>query len=710
MASWVTRLKVAFFNAPHTPLSSRELVHGVQRRMFTFLTTFIVFIMLSYAVVYTVKGDQRLAWLNVTAAGIGIACTAAGHKLQTFAWPMRIMMVAIFGMLTMTTLEQGPGLPAAGWWLSIVPFILAGAGLYRLAIAGVFGFIAVVSWIHFSPGAAPVEVEPWRRYTAVVGSETLALLVISVAMRSHTSVARALDDARTAAQEAASIKTGFLAHMSHEIRTPLTGIIGAAEVLASQDLSDGQRDQLLSLQRQSAGTLLALVNDVLDFAKLEAGKVQLESQPIDLRELAFESNELFSMQAFDKGVELSSSCARDVPARCFGDPLRLRQIVHNLVGNAVKFTERGEVHLDVALAKPPAPVAGAVPDTRTWVRITVTDTGPGISSEQQTHLFKPFIQLDGSATRRFGGTGLGLSISQDLAHLMDGHIDVESRVGCGSAFSLIVPLRGDARPGEVPTPQPRPEVVVATASPGLARHIESLLVRMDTVPTSLTRLPGAADLVSCRVLLVDAPLLPRVNTAGWLAEQEKAGRHVAVLTPLNADAVVGAPEGVHLVYKPVRAEALAAVLPYAVPAVGAPEAEPLPPTLPLSQLRVLVAEDNPVNQVVIQAMLLELGIACTLAENGRDALDAALARPFDVALMDVHMPEMDGLSATRELRAQERQQFKRPLHVIAMTARTEHDDELACLGAGMDSFLPKPFGLNQLRRGLELAAARQAAH
>ena len=709
MVSMLARLKRTLVTSAETLPTAQELEQGVQRRMFTVLTSFIVVIMLGYGLVYSVRGDSRLAWLNLLGATVGIVCTVAGHRSQSFVWPMRIMMAWVFGLVTMITLEQGPGLPAAGWWLSIIPFVLAGASLYRMAIAAVFGFVAIVSWVHFGQAPATVTVEPWRHYVAVIGSESLALMVISVGMHTRASVAKALDAARAAAQEAAAIKTGFLAHMSHEIRTPLTGIIGAAEVLASPDLSDKQREQLLALQRQSASTLLALVNDVLDFAKLEAGRVGLEAQPIDVCNLTAESNELFSMQAFDKGIDLSSSCALDVPDCCLGDPLRLRQIINNLVGNAVKFTDRGEVHLDVSLAAD-EPEADTTSSDKCWLRFTVSDTGPGISGEQRLRLFKPFIQLDDSVTRRYGGSGLGLSISQDLARLMGGRIEVDSEVGRGSRFTLVVPLRAQSSSAPRAAPAMRSDVLVATSSAGLTRHVASLLARMGIVPSSSSSLPGPSELAGTRVLLVDAPLLPRVNATAWLAEQARAGRHVAVLTPLGADAVVGAPEGVHLVYKPVRTEALAAVLPFVCDVEGKLPCELSPAAVPLSQLRVLVAEDNPVNQVVIQAMLKELGIASIVTDNGRAALEAALSRRFDVALMDVHMPEMDGLSATRELRAHEKQHFQTPLHVIAMTARTDHEDEHACFGAGMDSFLAKPFGLGNLRRCLELAAVRRAAN
>jgi signal transduction histidine kinase/ActR/RegA family two-component response regulator len=698
-------LKKAVVGPSQKPLSSDELEHGVQRRMFNMLAGFIGVIASAYCLVYTIRGQHHLAAVSGLSAVTTAACLLAAWRSGQFAWPMRVLVTLVFAAMSLLTLEQGRDMPATGWWLSIVPFLLAGSGLYRMAIVAVFAFIGIVTWMHFGSSATPVAVEPWRRYVSVIGSETLALLVISVGMRTRARVAQALDTARAAAQDAAATKASFLAHMSHEIRTPLTGIIGAAEVLASNDLSEAQRAQLLSLQRQSAGTLLALVNDVLDFAKLEAGQMPLEVQPLRLRDLVFESNELFAMQAFAKNIDLTSSCSPDVLPAFFADPLRLRQIVNNLVGNAVKFTERGEVHVHLSMEALPETAGG-----RRWVRISVNDTGPGIPLEQVPRLFDPFTQAEDSARRRNGGSGLGLSISQDLARLMGGRIEVDSRVGHGSTFALVVPLLSEVRDTTPAIPKMRPDVVLATTSPGLTRHIISLLTQLDVAPRVLSHLPSADEMSSCRALLVDAPLLPRTGALAWLTEQERTGRHVAVMTPLGADAVVGAPEGVHLIYKPVRLEALGAVLLSGRKEETSPaHAEPLPPPPPLTALRVLVAEDNPVNQVVIQAMLSELGVTSTVTDNGRDALAEALSSSYDLVLMDVHMPEMDGLHATWELRAQERQRGTRPVSVVAMTARTEHDDEAACFAAGMDSFLPKPFGLGQLRRCLEQIAARQAA-
>ena len=682
--------------------STQELEQAAQRPLFIALSLFAVVLLAAYALLFLLQGALFLAAMAVLMVLAVVACAVFAWRSGRFTGPLRALTMSLFVVLGLVTLQQGPGLPAAGWWLSVLPFILAGAGLYHLAIAAVLGFLAIFTTVSLG-GALPFlplepSIAPWRRYAAVAGSELLALVLIIVAMRSRARVTRALEAARAAAAAAATVKARFLANMSHEIRTPLTGIIGAAEVMDSPGLSDAQRHQLLVLQRQSARTLLALVNDVLDFGKLEAGQMRLERRPLDPRAIVFEANELFSVQAFAKGVELSSSCNPDVPQTVFGDALRLRQIVDNLVSNAVKFTDKGGVHVHLSVD---APSPADPPDRRT-LRIEVVDSGVGIPPDRLPRLFDAFMQADDTVTRRFGGTGLGLSIAQELARLMGGRIEVRSTPGQGSCFALVLGLPVAAGPVRSVSPATRQDVVLACANKGLERHLKSLLHELRIDPAAVAHLPDEAELAACRLLLLDAPLLARPDARQWLARQAAAGRRVVVLTPLGADAVLGAPQDALLLYKPVRREALAAVLATALDAVPAPGGSgPAPePALPKRALHVLVAEDNPVNQVVVQAMLAELGATSVVASDGQQALDCLRDEPFDLVLMDVHMPRLDGLAATRALRAAER--GGRRAVVLAMTATSESEDAQACLDAGMDGFLAKPFGLVQLREALVL--------
>jgi two-component system, NarL family, sensor histidine kinase BarA len=691
--------------------SATDLDHATQKWLFYAFAGFAIGALALYTAVFWMRGARAQACETLVAGLLVAAGGGVCSRARSFAWPLRALSVPLFLWLTWTTIRQGGELPSAAWWLSVVPFILAGAGMHYLAIAAVFAFVGTVTTLYLHPAWIPLPdvraVEPWRKFVAVIGSEFLALWLIIIAMRSRARVAQALETARSAASEAADLKARFLANMSHEIRTPLTGIIGAAEVLDAKGLSDAQRVQLLSMQRQSARTLLALVNDVLDFAKLDAGKVRLEHQPVFLRGIVFESNELYSMQAFAKGIEISSSCNPDVPQSFLGDQLRLRQVVNNLVSNAVKFTERGGVHIHLSMDPRDDHVSANHPGR--WMRIEVVDSGPGISEDQQKTLFNAFVQADPSVTRRFGGTGLGLSIAQELCRLMGGRIEVQSVPGEGSRFSVLVPLTQNSEEVSLPVASHRADVLLATANSGLGRHLKTLLNELRVDPVIVDRLPDESDLTECRMLIVDAPLLSMPDVGGWISTQSRAGRRIAILTPLGADAVVGMPALGHILYKPVRRKSLEAFVGQQG-CVRAGEGSPeVAPEKPLAGVHVLVAEDNPVNQVVVQAMLAELGATSVVACNGREAIECIAGEPFDVALMDVNMPEMDGLSATRALRALETRSGAPRLRLLATTATLDSGELEACLVAGMDACLTKPFGLADLRRALESVMRKEHA-
>jgi signal transduction histidine kinase len=581
---------------PQLPAAS-DLDRVTQKRVFFSLAGFAGSALSLYALAFWLR-DARAEALEVAivalliAAGVGLSARAGSYQ-----WPLRGLVVCLFAWLTWNTLKQGTGLAAAAWWLSVVPFILAGAGMHYLAIASVLSFVVTVVLLYSQPGwlalPAVAPIEPWRRLFAVIGSELLALSLIIVAMRSRARVAQALEAARRTASEAAELKARFLANMSHEIRTPLTGIIGAAEVLDARGVSDAQRARLLSMQRQSAQTLLALVNDVLDFAKLEAGKVRLELQPVSLRGIVFESIELYSMQAFAKKIEISSSCNPDVPQHFLGDPLRIRQVVNNLVSNAVKFTQRGGVHVHLSVDPDDAP-ARAGSSGKRWIRIEVVDSGPGIPAHQQRDLFGAFVQADSSVTRRFGGTGLGLSIAQELCRLMEGRIEVRSVMGEGSRFSVLVPLAQGSPDVTLRVPSHRADVLLATGNSGLQRHLKTLLNELEIDPIVLDRLPDRDDLGCCSVLLVDAPLLAEISdVAGWMSTHSGNDRRIAVLTPLGGEGLVGSCADAHVLYKPVGRRSLETFLApdNATRSTLRPVTEE--PARPFAGLHVLVAGTTP---------------------------------------------------------------------------------------------------------------------
>jgi signal transduction histidine kinase len=686
--------------------SAAELEQATQCRFFALMVGFVLIMTVAFSVTFALHGLWVDALRNAGMGAFGAACCLWAWRTGHVTAPMRALSIVLVAMLAWQTLRQGASLPAAGWWLSVIPFLLAGAGLHRMAVAVVVVFVVVVTLLFVGPpmqslGLVPEDdLGPTRQYIAVVGSEFFALAMILMAVRRRREAAQAIEVARAAASEAVTAKSRFLAHVSHEIRTPLNGVIGTADLLRSPHLDDSQREQLLELQQQSTRTLLTLVNDVLDWTKLEVGKVVLESRPLHLKRLVLESNELLAVQAYDKGIDLTSSCNPDVPQRVVGDATRLRQIIDNLVGNAVKFTATGGVHIHVSLDADDAAAARAAAPTR-WVRIEVVDSGIGIEPHRLAGLFTAFAQADESITRRYGGTGLGLAISLELARLMGGRIEAASVPGSGSTFALVVPLEvaGVERPGQAT--RARRDVVVASASPGVLRHLNAMLHDIGIEPR-LVRELGDADGDGCRVMMVDAPLLTALpDPESWLQRKHRAGCRVAVITPPGAGPALGSRLHLPLLLKPVRPASLQAVLheldrePAAMPA----PASPAPGSR--AALHVLVAEDHAVNQIVVQAMLNELGASSVVAANGREALDCLAAQRFDLVLMDMQMPEMDGATATRAWRAIEAAEARaRRVPVIAMTASTPADQPALWCDSGMDGILPKPFGLAELRRVL----------
>ncbi len=692
-------------------LTSAQLERHTQMGFFTLLASFVFVPTTAFGILRLIQGDlPMLVVLNFASASLALGCWLWAVYRGDAHLPMLVLGVPVIGLLSWLTLRQGEGIPAAGWWLGILPFVFAGGGFNRMALLAMAAFLSVTGLLFFGPPLHTLGITPDPGVTrashiaSVLLSELLAVVLLATVVHRRITSAAALDAAREKAMEAATAKTRFLANMSHEIRTPLNGVIGAAELMRSAKITDSQRVQLQALQEQSAQALLALVNDVLDFAKLEAGKVDIELEPLFLRGLVFEANELFAVQAFNKGLELSSSRAPDVPKMVIGDATRIRQVVNNLVSNAVKFTETGGVHIHLSL-EPEGP-HNRLPEGKRWVRVDVSDTGPGIAPETLSRLFSAFTQADQSVSRRYGGTGLGLVISQELARLMDGEVTVASTPGEGSTFSLRLPLAlVPSTESEAPLPiVPRPDVVVVASNAGLRRHLVSLFNEIGIQPAVCESLPGddAPVLAGTRLLVVDAPLLFAFrDPQAWVADQHAQRRQVAILTPLGSDAMVGVPDGAMLLYKPVRRRTLRDMMAAAdergAEAITQPaELDDVPP----GAMSVLVVEDNPVNQMVVQAMLAELGVGCTIANDGAEGLARLREGGIDLVLMDVQMPGMDGLAATRALRRDEAERGAPRMTVIAMTANSEIAEKDACMAAGMDDFLSKPFGIAQLRRCL----------
>ncbi len=561
----------------------------------------------------------------------------------------------------------------------------------------------------------------YQRYEYVIGAMIVLMILcaslygrrlhrnMQVSARERSRIENELREARDTALDAARAKSMFLANMSHEIRTPMNGVLGMAELmLQTTTLTPKQRRFVETIHRSGQG-LLEVINDVLDYSKIEAGKLDLQSHSFDLRQIIEDALDLHAARAHAKALEVACQIPPAMQVRYRGDDVRIRQIINNLLGNAIKFTDRGEIVIRAEEERD-----GSVHR----VRVTVSDSGIGIAPENRARVFDAFAQADGSTTRKFGGTGLGLSICQRLVEMMGGSIGVDSEVGRGSHFWFVVPLEAESN---MPTSPPLVDLratrilVVddnATNREVLHYQLEAWGIAHEIAADAeqaLVLMAAASDkhfdiaIVDYQMPVMDGIELARriraqaawattrlliLSSAGALDENAEAAA-------VGIDAVLEKPVRQSMLYD--RLVSLVSLTGAATPAVGSRdvvfEGEQL-------QGRVLVAEDNLVNQLVARGMLEQLGVTVMVVGDGAQAVAAvsSASLPFDLVLMDMQMPELDGMEATAEIRRQQRCDGRgRPLTIVALTANALPGDRERCTQAGMNDYLSKPYSCEELR-------------
>ncbi|MCM5678076.1 response regulator [Schlegelella sp. S2-27] len=707
------------------------LERDMQRGMFWLAAAVSLAGGLGFAAFFLAKGPRVVAWADVALVALTLVLAVYVRTGGRAERGLTLLAAGLTAVLTAKMWLQGGLYAPTLWWLLVLPWLVMLAGPVRAGAwlgAVVLGILALTYALQRAdalPAAALSSAPRLHQMLSMGGALMLYGGFVGFSLKLRDDLQRELRYAmlelqcsRDEAWRASQVKAHFLSNMSHELRTPINGILGATELLRATPL-DMRQQQIVSMQRQSLDSLMALVNDVLDYSRLDAGGVQLERVPLALRTAVFDALELYAGAAHEKGLELTCSQDPEVPETVLGDPTRLRQVLSHLVSNAVKFTHQGGVHVHVGM------VAGDPVANRVRLRIEVHDTGIGVDVAQLPQLFGVFSQGDSSRARRAGGAGIGLALCRELAELMGGKVEATGAPGQGSCFTVEINCERTTELAE-PAPPPLPEqhVFVVAGHHRLVLHFDAILRGTGVSYEIRAVAPSRADLRAAHerqvaAVLIDERLLGA--RAGERLEQivREAGLPVLLMRALTRDSSQIALDGVFVLSKPVRPRALHEGLQWAAhvrQAQGAAQtATPVsrPSAAVLMAGRVLLVEDNPVNQVMTQAMLERLGLQVVVAGDGHEALQRYGEQSFDMVLMDVQMPGMDGLTATERLRELEQLNVRGRTPVVAVTGNPEPEIRDRGRAAGMDDFLGKPFTLEQLEMTLlrwcrQQGAAQQA--
>jgi signal transduction histidine kinase/ActR/RegA family two-component response regulator/HPt (histidine-containing phosphotransfer) domain-containing protein len=534
---------------------------------------------------------------------------------------------------------------------------------------------------------------------------------------------RELNEARLSAESGARAKSDFLAAMSHEIRTPMNGVIAMVGLLMESPLTSEQRGYLETIHTSSE-SLLTIINDILDFSKIEAGKMELDSRPFDLRTRLEETLDLLAAKASEKNLDLISQVDPAIPNTVEGDSLRLRQVLVNLLSNAIKFTDKGEIFIQVKLVS--AFPSDAVGRSQLHLHFSVRDSGIGVKPEKLAKLFKPFMQAEKSTARHYGGTGLGLAISKRLVEMMGGKMWAESELGHGSTFQFTTNLLAEAGPGpELAKRQPKLadlRILIVDDNATVAQALADQTSQWGMFPQTAHNAEQAMERIrsgeqfDVAVLDWHMPGTDGIALAGLIHNVPGAAMlPVVFLAPLGTHA-----EGndtrvafAHGITKPVKPSQLLAGIERALFSKKKMEETPVAPPAPATQLlaerypiKILLVDDNSINQKVAARIVQQLGYKPDMAVNGRLALEALDREHYDLVFMDVMMPEMDGLDATRNIRERQKNPSANPNYrerilIIAMTAHAMQSDKEKCLASGMDDYLAKPIRPADVRGAIE---------